>query len=107
MRTVARAEPTTPVTGTNGGDATEVCANTDENEPLRLLHTHEIGLGVTERSGIVLLGLGDLLLSSVADENGLTTPLDSDGLTLGDGRQVDLDLRQGEHKTHNFRSSPR
>jgi len=95
VRTVARAEPTVPVTSVDGRDATEVSADTDEDEPFGLLDTHGIGLRVTEGSGIIFAGSSNFLFVSVTDEDGLTTPLDGDGLTDGDLREVDFDLGHG------------
>lgn len=52
--------------------------HTKHNQPLGVLHTLLIGLGVTERSDIDLVGLVDFILGTVTDEHGLTTPLDDD-----------------------------
>jgi hypothetical protein len=51
---------------------------TEHDEPLGTLDTVFIGLGVTERLPLALTGLVDLTLGTVADEDGLATPLDDD-----------------------------
>jgi hypothetical protein len=81
---VAGAEPAAVVTSLTDGHTTQVGADTQHDQPLGALHTLVIGLGVTERLPLGLAGLGDLLLGAVADENGLTTPLD-DNLDKRDG----------------------
>jgi hypothetical protein len=43
------------------------------------------------------LSLLDLVLCAVTDEHRLASPFDDDILALGDGREVDFDLRLGEH----------
>ncbi|KAK8080522.1 hypothetical protein PG997_008340 [Apiospora hydei] len=63
---------------------------------LMLLHAILIGLGVSQRLDVDLVGLVDLALSSVSDEDGLASPLDDDILALGDGVEVDLDLGHGQ-----------
>ena len=51
-------------------------SRTKHDKPLGLLDTVLVGLGVTEGLPFGLLGLVDLLLGAVTDEDGLTTPLD-------------------------------
>lgn len=51
---------------------------TNHDEPLGLLDTLGIGLGVTEDGNVDLVGLLDLGLGTVTDEDGLATPLDDD-----------------------------
>jgi hypothetical protein len=51
---------------------------TQHDEPLRLLDTVLIGLGVAEGRDVNLVGLVNLLLGTVADEDGLAAPLDDD-----------------------------
>mmetsp|Transcript_35826 Transcript_35826/g.53961 ORF Transcript_35826/g.53961 Transcript_35826/m.53961 type:complete len:319 (-) Transcript_35826:46-1002(-) len=91
--TVARAEVAAPVASIRLRDAAQVSAHTDDDEPLLLLAT----LGVSGRvahgrsDGIVLLGAGNHLGSSSADEDGLGSPLHDEVLTLTDRAEVDLD----------------
>jgi hypothetical protein len=47
MRTVARAEPSAEVTSLTNGHASQMCADTNHNQPLGLLDTVGILLGVT------------------------------------------------------------
>lgn len=47
VRTVARAEPTVVVTGLTNGDTTQMGADTQHNEPSRVLDTLLISLGVS------------------------------------------------------------
>lgn len=51
---------------------------TKHDEPLGLLDTVGVGLGVTEGGNVDLVGLFDLRLGTVTDEDGLATPLDDD-----------------------------
>mmetsp|Transcript_57130 Transcript_57130/g.125018 ORF Transcript_57130/g.125018 Transcript_57130/m.125018 type:complete len:352 (+) Transcript_57130:204-1259(+) len=91
--TVARAEVAAPVASIRLRDAAQVSAHTDDDEPLLLLAT----LGVSGRvahgrsDGIVLLGAGNHLGSSSADEDGLGSPLHDEVLTLANWAEVDLD----------------
>lgn len=75
---VARAEPTTKVTGLTNGDTTQVGADTQHDQPLGALDTVLIGLGVSEGGDVDFVGLVDLVLGSVADEDGLASPFDDD-----------------------------
>lgn len=52
--------------------------HTKHDQPLGLLYTLRIGLGVAERFPLCVLGLLDLALCAVADEDGLASPLDND-----------------------------
>lgn len=57
-------------------------SRTQHDKPLGLLDTVVVGLGVTERGNGDLVGLVDLGLGAVADEDGLASPLD-DNLRSG------------------------
>lgn len=93
VRTVARAEPSTKVTSLTNGHTTQVGADTDhyepevsrfssvENSPLGPLHTLVIRLGVTKGLDVYLVGLVNLASGTVADEHGLSTPLDDNRTT--------------------------
>jgi hypothetical protein len=98
VRTVARAEPATVVTGLTDGDTTEVGADTwidrpsklqcqglksdqkhtKHDEPLGPLYTILVGLRISESLPVVIVGLLDLISGAVADEDGLATPFDDD-----------------------------
>jgi hypothetical protein len=62
-----------------------VGADTQHDQPLGLLHTLVVGLGVTQILPLCLTGLLDLILGTVTDEDGLATPLDDNlfGNVLG------------------------
>ena len=96
MGTVARAEPSTVVTSLTNGHTAQVCADSQHDEPLWLLDTIGVLLGITEGRDLDGIGFFDFGRGAVADEDGLTTPLDDDVLALGDGSEVNLDLGHGE-----------
>jgi hypothetical protein len=87
VRAVARAEPAAVFTGLADGHTTQVGADTQHDQPLGLLHTFVVGLGVTQILPLCLTGLVDLILGTVTDEDGLATPLDDNlfGDVLGGG----------------------
>lgn len=95
--TVTWAEPAAEITCLADGHTTQVGADTQHDEPLRLLDAVLIGLRVAQLLPVDLLGLGNLVGGSVADEDGLPTPLDDDILALRNGSQVDFDLGLREH----------
>lgn len=119
VRTVARAEPATIVTGLADGDTTEMGADTlishvsidqlghrsggseqkvkdascivkrtKHDKPLRGLHTVGIVFGVSEGANVDLVRGVDLLLGSVSDEDGLSSPLDDNLGSLSAWRWV-------------------
>lgn len=53
-------------------------ADSQHDEPLGLLDTLGIGLGVSQRLNLDGVGLLNLVGCSVADENGLSSPFDND-----------------------------
>jgi len=97
VRTVAWAIPATKVTGLTDGYTAQVCADTQHHKPFRLLGTLGIGLGIAELREVGRVGLGNLIRGAVADEDGLTTPLDRDVLAFRDGGEFDLNLGQGQY----------
>lgn len=78
MGAVARAEPATIVTSLANGDTTQVGADTQHDQPLGALDTVLIGLGVSKGRDVDFVGLVDLVLGSVTDEDGLASPFDDD-----------------------------
>lgn len=70
--------------------------NTQHDEPLGLLDSVRVGLGVTESLPLGVLGLLDLVGGTVSDEDGLSSPLDDDVLALGDGGKINLNLGLGQ-----------
>lgn len=55
-----------------------LACRTQHDQPLGLLDTVAVGLGVTEGLPFGVLGLLDLALGAVTDEDGLASPLDND-----------------------------
>lgn len=72
-------------------------ANTNHNEPLRLLRPVLISLRIPELLPVLAAGLLDFTGGTMTDEHRLATPLDDDVLSLRDARQVNLDLGHGEN----------
>mmetsp|Transcript_38199 Transcript_38199/g.83056 ORF Transcript_38199/g.83056 Transcript_38199/m.83056 type:complete len:140 (+) Transcript_38199:87-506(+) len=81
MRTVAGAEPTVVLPGVTDGDAAQVGADAKNDKPLRLEGAVIIGLLITKMSHGYLRFGRYLIVGAVTDEDGLTAPLDGDGLT--------------------------
>lgn len=113
MRTVARAEPSSVVTGLTDGNTTQMRADlirvvskrrekcvgiayTQHDKPLWPLHSVVISLGITQALDVNLVGLLNLVGSSVSDENRLSSPLDDQVLALRDGGHVDFNLGQSQ-----------
>lgn len=97
MGTVARAEPTSVVTSFTDGNTTKMCADTKHNKPLRSLCPLFIGLGITQSLDVNIVGLINLIRSSVSDEHWLSSPLDDKVLSLGNGTHLNLNLRQRQN----------
>ena len=95
---VARAEPTAKVTSLADRNAAQMRADTcrmrngslagsqeeysrqltQHNEPLGVLHSRRIGLGISQCLPLGIFCLLDLVSCSVADEDGLPSPFDDD-----------------------------
>jgi hypothetical protein len=95
---VAGAEPAAEVAGLADGDTSEMGADTcccgqyrcscyieeevqgrtQHDQPLGLLDTITVLLRVSQRLPLCVLGLLNLVLGAVSDEDGLATPLDDD-----------------------------
>ena len=98
VRSVAGAEPSSrKVTGVSERDASQVGADSEHNSIFRLEGTVLISLLVTEVIHAHRGDLGDLVGSPVADKDGLTAPLDSDGGSDGNLGQVILSGGSGQH----------
>jgi len=93
---MARAEPAPKVSRLSDGHTTEVRADTDHDEPLRLLRPGLIALGVAHRLPVLAARLADLVLRSVTHEDGLSAPFDNGVFALGDVGELDLDLSEGK-----------
>ena len=129
---VTGAEPAAKVAGLTDGHTTEMGADTcccqyaeravfrcsvrtQHDQPLGLLDTVAVGLGVTQRLPLGVLGLLDFALGAVTDEDGLASPLDNDlcclsccpepsslcrkthVLALGNGGEINLNLGLGQN----------
>jgi hypothetical protein len=55
---------------------------TNHNQPLRLLHTIFVLLGIPQYRDVNALGFFNLICCSVADENGLASPFNNDLVLL-------------------------
>lgn len=97
MGSVAGAEPAAKVSSLTNGHTTQMGADSDHDQPLGLLHSLVVSLGVSQGSNVDLVGLFNLFGGSVSDENGLSSPLDDDVLTEGNGTELDLDLGHGQN----------
>lgn len=114
VRTVARAEPSSEITSFSDGHASQMCADTDHDQPLWLLDTVFVLLGVAQGLDFDVVGFLDLVGGSVADEDGLTAPFDEDlfvcvrdwlgvcggrgtyVLAFWDGGEINFDLCHGQ-----------
>ena len=90
VRTVARAEPATKVSRVGEGNATKMSADTDNHQPLWVLHAHSVFLRVAQRCNIHAVGQLDVILCPSPDEDWLSTPLDSHCGAGLDAGQIDL-----------------
>lgn len=80
VRTVARAEPSSVISSLSNGDTTQVGADTQHDEPLSSLRPVLVAFRITQRLDVDCAGLVDLVLRSVSDEDGLSSPLDNEVL---------------------------
>ena len=78
MATMARAEPSSIITGLSNRYTTQVGANTEHDEPFRFLGTRLVGFGVAEGLDLHTTSFLDLVGGTVADEDGLATPFDNE-----------------------------
>lgn len=98
MRTVARAEETTPETLIGNGNATQVGANSDDDGVVTLGgEAGLVGLGVLELGHADLVHFLHLAGRAVVDVDGLTTPHDSLAALLVKGSNLGLDVHLGNH----------
>ena len=89
--------PATEISGLANGDAPQMSADTQHDQPFWLLRPILITLGVTKSLPIGALSLLNLIRSSVTDEYGLSTPFDDHVLSFWNICEFDLDLGQGEN----------
>ncbi|GMT24408.1 hypothetical protein PFISCL1PPCAC_15705, partial [Pristionchus fissidentatus] len=82
VRTVARAVVSSEVSRIGDGNTSQMGAHSDDHRPFVLLHSLVIVLRMTEISHRNCLKSGNFGLGAMLDENGLSSPLESLGLTL-------------------------
>lgn len=93
---MTRAEPSVIVPSATNGHASQMSANSQHDQPLRSKGAIVVRLLVAQRrEGHAGLG-GNFRGSSVADEHGLSAPLDRDGLAHADGADVEFRGGQGQ-----------
>src|SRR6266700_3522310 len=97
---MTRAEPAVVIALMGERDTAKMGANPDHHEPLvvALLDALVVGLRIGKARGVDLLGLLDLFLAAMADEERLRTPEHLDDLPLGDRAEIDLDRRAGRDR---------
>ena len=90
MAAVAGAVVASELSGVSDGDAAEVGAHAEDDKPLGVFHALAVGLGVAQGRR-VNGGLGlDLGGGSVADKQGLASPLEGHVLTCNHNTNVKL-----------------
>jgi hypothetical protein len=94
---MARAKPTSEVTGIWQGDTPQMGAYSNHHKPFRVLNSSRIILWVPKGGNINTIGQLDVVLSSTPDENRLTTPLDCNGAPWFDAREVYLNGSKGKN----------
>lgn len=77
MGTMAWAKPSTKVTSIWQGNATQMCAYSNNNKPFRIFNPLWVRLWVTKRWNIYTICQLYILLCSAPDEDWLSTPLNS------------------------------
>ena len=83
---VAGTVVSTELPGVGDGDAAQVSAHAQDDQPLGVLDTLRVRLGVPQGGGVTRdLGL-DLSGGPVPDEQGLASPLEGHVLSLGNVR---------------------
>merc|ERR1712130_794745 len=99
MGSVAWAEIATPIAGIGLWDTTKMSADSDRDEPFRLLASVSTSLRVAHAGNdhIVLLRCRDHLRSTTANENGLVAPFAHEVLAWFDLPNVNFNNTSGEH----------
>lgn len=105
VRSVAWAEPTIVFSGIRNRDASQVRADGKHNDPLRVDDTFFICFLVTKVTQWNSSNLLNLMGLSTSDEDGLSSPLDSDGITKLNVGKVKISSRQGSGRSRNTERS--
>lgn len=75
---MAGAEPAAIVARLTNWHTTEMRADAEHDEPVRLLDAVRVGLRVTQRLPLCVFSLLDFVGGTVADKDWLAPPLDND-----------------------------
>ena len=75
---VAGTEPAAEIARLADGDAAQMRADAQHDQPLGPLDAVLVGLGVAQAGGVDRAGFLDFRLGSVADEDGFAAPFDYD-----------------------------
>jgi len=98
MATVARAEPTLVISSSvSNRYATQMSAYTKEDEELWLLCSGGIGLGISQTGNVYAIGFFNLFSGSVADKEGLSSPVQNKAFPLVYSTQINFDVGYGQH----------
>ena len=74
MTSMARTVVTSELSGVGDGDTSKMGADSEDDEPLGVLHTLVVVLGVSQGGGVNRHALLDLLGRSVTNKQGLASP---------------------------------
>mmetsp|Transcript_9211 Transcript_9211/g.19128 ORF Transcript_9211/g.19128 Transcript_9211/m.19128 type:complete len:261 (+) Transcript_9211:91-873(+) len=116
VRSVAGAEPSVVFSGIRYGDASQVGANGQDHNPFVGEDSVFVGLWVTQTAHWDGADCIYFLGPSLSDENGFSTPLDGERLTVFDCAEIEIGRCQsgsrggngkGGHKFHHQQSSRR
>ena len=103
MRTVAGAEVPSILPCIGNGDAPQMSAHSDKDEPLRRLHPLVVMLWVSKKGQVDVLHTVYFFLGPMSHEEGLSLPLENGVLSFRNGIEVDFyrcqcqDVGRGRH----------
>lgn len=96
VRAVAGAKVASEVALVGDGNAAQVSAHANQDQPLWLLYPVVIVLGVPQSGQIGVFDQIDFILRAVPNKQGLPLPIEDGVLSLGDGREVYFNLCHGQ-----------
>lgn len=96
MGSMTWTKPSSIITGLTNGDTTKVGTHTKHDQPLWLLHSVIVRLGVPHRLPISSPGFLDLIRGSVSDEDGFAAPFNNHVLAFGDASKLHLGFCKGK-----------
>lgn len=88
MGSMAWTKPAVIVACVRDGNATEMGAHAQNHEPSGILNTVDIRFRMTEVDVVVFLRQFNLIIRTMTDEDGLSTPFDSGGFAQWDGAEI-------------------